>query len=67
MTNFKVNIDLFDKAVHKEFRLIQRFFDINAAEDFKERFKEIRYKILNDIATKDELLEVAVLFKRNLN
>ncbi|AWD91011.1 hypothetical protein [Enterobacteria phage vB_EcoM_IME281] len=67
MTNFKVNIDLFDKAAHKEFRLIQRFFDINAAEDFKERFKEIRYKILNDIATKEELLEVADIFKRNLN
>jgi hypothetical protein len=66
MRSYNVDIDLFDSVVHKEYRLIQRFFDIRAAEEFKERFKEMRIKILNDTATKDELLEVAELFKRNL-
>lgn len=66
MTNFKVNLELFDKVVHKEYRVIQRFFDIREAEEFKERFKEIRIKIASDAATKDELLEVADLFKRNI-
>ena len=66
MTNFKVNMELFDKAVHKEYSVIQRFFDIREAEEFKERFKEIRIKIASDTATKDELLEVAELIKRNI-
>ena len=66
MTNFKVNMELFDKAAHKEYRVIQRFFDIREAEEFKERFKKIRIKIASDTATKDELLEVADLFKRNI-
>ena len=37
MTNFKVNLELFDKVVHKEYRVIKRFFDIREAEEFKER------------------------------
>lgn len=66
MRIYNVDLELFDKAVLREFRLIQRFFDIETAESFKERFKEIRYKIQTDTATKEELLEVAEIFKRNL-
>ena len=39
-------------------RIIQRFFDMGEAEEFKNRFKDIRDKIQSDTATKDELLEV---------
>ena len=67
MTNFKVNLELFDKAVHREYRLIQRFFDMDEAEVFKERFKEIRIKIQTDAASKEELLETAEVIKRNMN
>lgn len=67
MTNFKVNLELFDKAVHREYRLIQRFFDMDEAEVFKERFKEIRIKIQTDTASKEELLETAEVIKRNMN
>ncbi|QQG32313.1 hypothetical protein CkP1_0002 [Citrobacter phage CkP1] len=65
MLNIKPSLELFDKAVFREYRIIQRFFDINEAELFKERFKEIRVKIVNDTATKEELLMVADLFKRH--
>ena len=58
--------ELFNDAIYREYRIIQRFFDIQAAEEFKERFKEIRIKIASDTATKDELLEVAELIKRNI-
>lgn len=67
MKSFKVNLDLFDKAVHREYRLIQRFFDMDEAEVFKERFKEIRIKIQSDTASKEELLETAEVIKRNMN
>lgn len=67
MTNFKVNLELFDKAVHREYRLIQRFFDMDEAEVFKERFKEIRIKIQTDTASKEELFETAEVIKRNMN
>ena len=63
MKSYKVNLELFDKAVHREYRIIQRFFDIGEAEEFK----NIRDKIQSDTATKDELLEVAEVIKRNMN
>lgn len=65
MRSYNVNLELFDDAVHHEYRIIQRFFDIEAAEEFKVRFSEVRVKIQNDIATKEELLEVAELIKRH--
>ncbi|AEO97004.1 hypothetical protein CPTAKMNP4_004 [Salmonella phage vB_SenM-AKM_NP4] len=65
MKSFNVCMVLFDDAVYKEYRIIQRFFDMSEAEDFKERFKEIRFKIQNNTATAEELLEVAELIKRN--
>ncbi|AIX11973.1 hypothetical protein ACQ46_gp002 [Citrobacter phage Moon] len=65
MKSYNVNLTLFDDAVFREYRIIQRFFDINEAEVFKDRFSEIRIKIKNDTATKDELLEVADLIKRH--
>lgn len=65
MKSYNVNLKLFDDAVFREYRIIQRFFDINEAEVFKDRFSEIRIKIKNDTATKDELLEVADLIKRH--
>lgn len=65
MKSYNVNLTLFDDAVFREYRIIQRFFDINEAEIFKDRFSEIRIKIKNDTATKDELLEVADLIKRH--
>ena len=67
MKSYNVNLTLFDDAVFREYRIIQRFFDINEAEVFKDRFSEIRIKIKNDTATKDELLEVAEVIKRNMN
>lgn len=65
MRSYNVNMELFDDAVFKEHRIIERFFDIEEAIEFKERFKEIRSKILNDTVTKDELLIVAELIKRH--
>lgn len=65
MKSYNVNLTLFDDAVFREYRIIQRFFDINEAEVFKDRFSEIRIKIKNDTATKDELLEVADLIKQH--
>lgn len=65
MRSYNVNLELFDEAIHKEYRIIQRFFDMEAAEEFKVRFKEVRVKIQSDIATKEELLEVAEIIKRN--
>lgn len=65
MRSYNVNIELFDDAVFREYRIIQRFFDMAEAEVFKERFKEMRIKIQNDTATKEELLEVAELIKRH--
>lgn len=66
-TSYNVCMELFDDAIHKEYRIIQRFFDIDEAEVFKERFKFIRDKIQSDTATKEELLEVAELIKRHEN
>lgn len=66
MLNLKPSAELFDEAIHKEYRIIQRFFDIGAAEEFKDRFKDIRDKIyITDTATKEELLEVAEIIKRH--
>lgn len=65
MRSYNVCMELFDDAVYKEYRVIQRFFDIIEAEEFKECFKEIRIKIMNDTATKQELLQVAELIKRH--
>lgn len=67
MKSYRVNLELFDKAVHREYRIIQRFFDMGEAEEFKNRFKDIRDKIQSDTATKDELLEVVEVIKRNMN
>lgn len=67
MRSYNVNLELFDDAVFREYRIIQRFFDIAEAEDFKERFKEIRGKIKNETATQEELLQVAVLIKQHCN
>lgn len=58
--------ELFNDAVYREYRIIQRFFDIQAAEEFKERFKEIHNKIFTtNTATAEELLEVAEIIKRH--
>ena len=66
MLTLKPSAELFDDAVYKEYRIIQRFFDIGEAEEFKERFKEIRNKIfITDTATAEELLDVANLRKRH--
>lgn len=65
MRSYKVNKELFDDAVFKEHRIIERFFDIEAAYDFKERYKIMWFKIQNDIATQEELLEVASLIKHH--
>ncbi|HFG0931940.1 hypothetical protein [Klebsiella phage PhiKpNIH-6] len=43
--------------------MIQRFFDIDEAELFKERFTDIRIKITHDCASAEELLECAELIK----
>lgn len=66
MLNLKPSKELFDEAIYKEYRIIQRFFDIGEAEVFKERFNEISYKIyITDTATAEELLDVANLIKRH--
>ena len=58
--------ELFNDAIYREYRIIQRFFDIQAAEEFKERFKEIHNKIFTtNTATAEELLEVAEIIKRH--
>lgn len=58
--------ELFNDAIYHEYRIIQRFFDIQAAEEFKERFKEIHNKIFTtNTATAEELLEVAEIIKRH--
>ena len=58
--------ELFNDAIYREYRIIQRFFDIQAAEEFKERFKEIHDKIFTtNTATAEELLEVAEIIKRH--
>lgn len=58
------SIELFNEAVYKEYRIIQRFFDVRAAEEFKDRFTIIRDKIfITETATAEELLEVANLIK----
>lgn len=58
--------ELFNDAIYREYRIIQRFFDIQAAEEFKERFKEIHNKIFTtNTATSEELLEVAEIIKRH--
>ena len=60
------NKELFDDAIHREYRIIQRFFDIQAAEEFKDRFKQISNKIFTtNTATAEELLEVAEIIKRH--
>ena len=33
MKSYKVNLELFDKAVHREYRIIQRFFDMLSDAD----------------------------------
>lgn len=58
--------ELFNDAIYREYRIIQRFFDTQAAEEFKERFKEIHNKIFTtNTATAEELLEVAEIIKRH--
>lgn len=60
------NKELFDDAIYREYRIIQRFFDIQAAEEFKDRFKQISDKIFTtNTATAEELLEVAEIIKRH--
>lgn len=59
------DFDMFDKAVHREYRLIQRFFDIAEAEVFKECCKEIRSRIQSNTATDADMVEVENLLKRN--
>lgn len=63
MRSYRVNLNLLDNAIFKEYRMIQRFFDIDEAELFKERFTDIRIKITNDCASAEELLECAELIK----
>lgn len=63
MRSYKVNLNLLDNAVFKEYRMIQRFFDMDEAELFKERFSDIRIKITHDCASAEELLECAELIK----
>lgn len=66
MLKLKPNKILFDDAVHREYRVISRFFDIEEGELFKERFKEISDRIfVTDTATSEELLEVAEIIKRH--
>ena len=48
MRSYRVNLNLLDNAIFKEYRMIQRFFDIDEAELFKERFTDIRIKITHD-------------------
>lgn len=58
--------ELFNDAIYREYRIIQRFFDIQAAEEFKDRFKQISDKIFTtNTATAEELLEVAEIIKRH--
>lgn len=35
MRSYNVNLELYDEAVMKEYRIIQRFFDMGEAEEFK--------------------------------
>lgn len=64
MLKLTPSIELFNEAVYKEYRIIQRFFDARAAEEFKDRFTIIRDKIFTtETATAEELLEVANLIK----
>lgn len=65
MRTFKVNKELYDKAVHREYRLIERFFDIREAYEFKERFTELWVKIQNETVSQEELLNVADLIKKH--
>lgn len=66
MLNLLPSKELFDEAVHKEFRIISKFFDHDEALLFKERFDEIRSKIFVTFdATAKELLDVAELIKHH--
>ena len=65
MRSYNVSKELFDEAVRKEYRILERFFDIEDALEFKECSKVLWYKITNDIATKEELLKVAELIKQH--
>ncbi|BCT70103.1 hypothetical protein [Escherichia phage NiC89] len=44
MKSYKVNLELFDKAVHREYRIIQRFFDMGEAEEFKTALRILEIK-----------------------
>lgn len=63
MRSYNVNLELYDEAVMKEYRIIQRFFDMGEAEEFKEQFKYKRSKILNGTITPEDLLRIAELIK----
>lgn len=65
MRSYNVNLELFDDAIFREYRILERFFDIDLAIEFRLCFKEIRNKILKNTATKDELLQVAELIKKH--
>lgn len=65
MRTFKVNKELYDKAVRREYRLIERFFDIREAYEFKECFTELWIKIQNETVSQEELLNVAALIKKH--
>lgn len=65
MRSYNVNLELYDEAVYKEYRIIQRFFDIGEAEEFRTIHHEIRSKILNGTITPEELLRISELIKRH--
>lgn len=65
MRSYNVSKELFDEAVYKEYRILERFFDIGEALDFKECSKVLWFKISNNVATKEELLRVANLIKQH--
>ncbi|AUE22875.1 hypothetical protein FDI95_gp002 [Citrobacter phage CF1 ERZ-2017] len=45
MKSYNVNLTLFDDAVFREYRIIQRFFDINEAEVLKTAFLKFVLKL----------------------
>ncbi|ARW57976.1 hypothetical protein [Serratia phage X20] len=67
MRVYNVNLELFDKAVSLEYRMIDKFWDHEIALEFKDYASDLRVKIVNETATQEELLKVAELMKKHLN